>query len=101
MNAMKAKRIITWGGVRYDVGDEVQVDADTAARWERIGIASRSGKAPAKADSLPDDFPERDLILGTQWKTVEALKAATDDDLLAVEGIGPAKLRAIRAALKG
>lgn len=62
------------------------------------------GKAvsgPEDADDLPEDFPERDLILGTQWTTVSALNAASDEELLAVDGIGPAKLKAIRTALKG
>ena len=49
---------------------------------------------------LPSDFPERDLIVGSKFKTLEALKNATDQELLDVDGIGPAKLKAIRAALK-
>lgn len=64
-----------------------------------LGPAPKAGEAqPAP---LPDDFPERELLIGTAFKTLEALKAASDEELLAVDGIGPAKLKAIRAALRG
>lgn len=51
--------------------------------------------------SLPANFPERDLLIGTAFKTLDTVKAATDEELLAVDGIGPAKLKAIRDALRG
>ena len=63
--------------------------------------SSRTQTTEQASDDLPEDFPERDLILGTQYKSLDALNAASDDDLLAVDGIGPAKFTAMRAALKG
>lgn len=38
--------------------------------------------------------------LATKFGTVEALKAATDDDLLAIGGVGAATLKKIREATK-
>ena len=67
-----------------------QADADGTAQ------AQPARTKPAPAD-LPADFPERDLLIGTTFTSLEALKAATDEELLAVDGIGPAKLKAIRA----
>lgn len=49
------------------------------------------------AGSLPEGYPSRDLLIGTQFVTVDAINSATDDELLAVDGIGPATLKAIRA----
>ncbi len=65
------------------------------------GKAEKVEDSSTNPASLPDDFPERDLLIGTAFKSTEALNAATDEDLLAVDGIGPAKLKAIREALKG
>ena len=67
-----------------------QADADGPAQ-------AKPAAAPRPAASLPEDFPERDLILGTPFTTLEAISAASDEELLAVDGIGPAKLKAIRA----
>ena len=64
-----------------------------------LGPAPKAGEA--QPTPLPDGFPERELLIGTAFKTLEALKAASDEELLAVGGIGPTKLKAIRAALRG
>lgn len=71
------------------VAFESQEDAD-----------GKVAKAPTNqaASTLPADFPERDLLIGTPFTTLEAIKAASDEVLLAIDGIGPAKLKAIRAA---
>jgi len=87
-----------WDAAQGFVAFASQEEADAGGRPTRRTVAK---KAPEPTSDLPEDFPERDLILGTQFKSLDALNAASDDDLLAVDGIGPAKLKAIRAALKG
>lgn len=94
--------VFTGGRVRVP-GEEVDLPEDFLATLGELDASKAAPKATrqASASDLPEDFPERDLILGTQFTSVDALNAASDDDLLAVDGIGPAKLKAIRAALKG
>lgn len=65
------------------------------------GAELPGGKAEAQkpvSDALPEDFPHRDLL--TKYKTADALRAASDDELLDIDGIGDARLKEIRAALK-
>ena len=62
--------------------------------------AKAAAETKSAGTDLPSDFPERDLIVGSEFRTLEALKNATDQELLDIDGIGPAKLKAIRAALK-
>lgn len=64
------------------------------------GTDDDAGTNDDAGTDLPSDFPERDLIVGSEFRTLEALKNATDQELLDIDGIGPAKLKAIRAALK-
>lgn len=53
----------------------------------------------AECTPLPDDFPVRDLLIAGGITTIEAVREATDKDLRALKGIGPAAVRDIRAAL--
>lgn len=66
------------------------------------GAELPGGKAEARprADSIPEDFPYAALLSGGGYKTAEALRAASDEDLLAIDGIGEARLKEIRQALK-
>lgn len=55
--------------------------------------------APTEADSpLPDDFPEAEGLREAGYRTLGAVRDATDEDLRAVPGVGPKRLEAIRAA---
>lgn len=54
-------------------------------------MANRTG-------TLPADFPEAETLHGKGIDTYEALAATPDDDLLAIDGFGPKKLKAVRAA---
>lgn len=51
------------------------------------------------ADTLPDGFPYADKLAAGGYTTLTAVDSASDDDLLAVKGIGKASLQAIREAL--
>ena len=51
---------------------------------------------------LPDDFPARgDLLSDGEYVTIQAVKDASDDDLEAVDGVGPATVEDIRAFIEG
>ncbi|WP_394649572.1 helix-hairpin-helix domain-containing protein [uncultured Deinococcus sp.] len=50
-------------------------------------------------EALPDDFPEAEALRGGGYRTRQAVRDAADDALLALPGIGPKRLEAIRAAL--
>lgn len=45
---------------------------------------------------LPDDYPAHDELLSAGYTTLEAVAEATDDELTAIDGIGPATLTKIR-----
>lgn len=47
-------------------------------------------------DDLPADFPEREALTNAGYGALLLVSKASDDDLRAVEGIGKAKLKAIR-----
>lgn len=49
---------------------------------------------------LPDDFPGRALLVGAGYTTVEAVRAASDEELLAIRGVGKRLLEQIRHALR-
>lgn len=52
------------------------------------------------ATPLPDTFPMRSALVGAGFGTVEAVGAATDEQLEAVDGIGAKTVERIREALK-
>ena len=56
------------------------------------------GLAPI-GQALPEDFPHREKLIESGFDTVEKVKGA-EDLAGAVSGIGPAKLEAIKEALK-
>lgn len=60
---------------------------------EAADVASED--APTE-EPLPDDFPGRALLVEAGRETLEAVRAAEDAALLAITGIGPATLEAIR-----
>jgi hypothetical protein len=58
----------------------------------------RTGAQKPVAEGLAEGFPHRELL--TNYKTPDALRAASDEELLAIDGIGDARLKEIRQALK-
>lgn len=55
-------------------------------------------EAGVSTEPLPEDFPARDLLVAKGWKTVGKVELHVDE-LIDIEGIGPATDTAIRAAL--
>jgi hypothetical protein len=91
-------------------GERLVVPDDVAARWVRRNIAAPTGESqpgsaplapaePTAATPLPDDFPARDLLMAYGLDTLELLRGMSEDDLVKLKGIGPAKARAIAHAL--
>jgi len=68
---------------------EVQVQAP---------VAEVQVQAPVAEVQLPDDFPEAERLRAAGFRTLGAVREATDEDLLAVDGVGKARLETIRAA---
>ena len=50
-------------------------------------------------DTLPQGFPSREVLIAGGFESLELLKAATKDDLMAIDGIGSARADQIMAAL--
>jgi|ERR1051325_642130 hypothetical protein len=69
----------------------------TADFLERL--ADKVESQPPDSD-LPEDFPMRELLAESGYASIEAVKAASDEDLLAIDGIGDARLKDIRKASK-
>lgn len=51
----------------------------------------------AEPDDLPADFPHREALTQAGYGALLLVRMASDDELLAIEGIGKAKLKDIRA----
>lgn len=77
-----------------------RASGESAAEFLERVAEQVEGQSGSSSDELPEDFPHRELLAGTPYNTKEALRAASDDDILAVKGIGEAKLGEIREALK-
>lgn len=77
--------------------DDADTDVADSARTIRFG-----GEPEAETEAetpLPEDFPAAELLAGAGFGTVEAVSGASDEDLRAINGIGPATLGDIREAL--
>lgn len=88
------------GGV-YKVGDEYQdangkkVAAPTKAEVAKVQDEPVSTGGD---DSLPEDFPGREELTAGGLTTLSAVRAASDEDLTALDGIGVATVKKIRGA---
>lgn len=97
------------GGVLYRAGKGVEVP-DHIAQW----IRGEGPKAPGAftvgstatvslpsirqgAEGLPEGYLYRDILDGGGFKSHQAVQDASDEALLALDGIGPARLRELRA----
>lgn len=83
-------------GGRYVTSDGRLVDANGQPL-----AAAEPAEAPTSepAPALPEGFPHAGLLTEAGFGTLQLVTEATDDDLLAVKGVGKAALRDIRAAL--
>jgi hypothetical protein len=57
-------------------------------------------EAAALATPLPEGFPQRELLEGAGFSTVEKVRAASDEELVAIDGIAEGRLAEVRKALK-
>lgn len=74
------------------------------ADWVRAGLAvpveeSTEEKKPAEEEVSFDDLPRSSLLQDAGYGTAGAVRSASDDDLLAIDGIGAATVRDIRSIL--
>lgn len=79
------------GGV-YKVGDQFQ-----NAKGEKVSAPRSTAGAP-EGTALPDDFPGRAKLVKGKITTLEAVRAAPDADIIALDGIAETLLQQIRAA---
>lgn len=70
-----------------------------ASAIEGAREASGGNTESEPGDELPEDFPHREAVTKGGFTTKAAARKATDDELLALDGIGEARLKEIRAAL--
>lgn len=91
----------TQPGGAYKVGDRI-VDADGKETKKLSEKAAERAAANASTEptELPEDFPSRDKLVAAGLTTTQAVSAKSDDELVALEGIGEASVKKIRAALK-
>lgn len=66
--------------------------------YDSNGRLIKTESKPAQVTALPDGFPAAHLLAENGFTTLEAVLSASDQELLDVDGIGPSKLAAIRAA---
>lgn len=86
------------GGV-YKVGDKL-VDAEgKETKRSKAGAASTEATT-TDPNALPDDFPARKDLVGAGFTTRDAVAAASDEQLVAIKGIGEKTVAEIREALK-
>ena len=63
------------------------------------GTGPGSTKPINEGDAIPASFPHQALLIGANLKTLGDVRAASDQQLIEIRGIGPQALRQIREAL--
>ena len=63
------------------------------------GTGPVSTKPINDSDAIPVSFPHQVLLISANFKTLGDVRAATDQRLIEIRGIGPQALRQIREAL--
>lgn len=119
----KALRMVHGRTRVFKPGEEEELldalDSDGVKRLERIGVLvkeegeeedgpqRRTTRATPTTDprirramggGLPDGFPAKDDLEAGGFTSVDQVKGASDDELLAVNGVGDVTLKRIRAA---
>lgn len=72
----------------------------TAFRRWRYGGEEEAQALSSTTTPLPENFPGRALLLGAGYGTLEAVRSASDEELLAIKGLGRKLLEQIRDALR-
>jgi len=97
------------GPGEHEVGETAAVKARLKDGWlVKVGEIEPKAPAPPDVDDAPfeaallrgkvgDEIA--DLLIGAGYTSVDLVRAAVDDDLLAIDGIGAKRLAAIREAL--
>lgn len=70
------------------------------ASGKPVKAEARRAAPAAVSSDLPEEFPGREHLIAAGLTTVAAVGAKSDEDLVALQGIGPATVRDIREALK-
>lgn len=71
-------------------------DADVAS----LGVAVKNAKtanASAGGGAFPEDYPGYEVLGQVEGMTPERIAAMTDEEVLAINGIGPSTLKQIRS----
>jgi len=76
------------------------IDAGGLIETNRQPSKSFAGSKSDDSSDLPQDFPSRDALIAGGYDSLAKVKAASDDELHAVKGIGNASLEKIRAAVQ-
>lgn len=76
------------------------IEPDTEAEPAADAEEEAAGEPEPAATPLPEDFPHRDLLAAAGIETLEAVPT-TEDELVALEGIGVGRAKKILAALEG
>ena len=117
--AMVTDHALTVNGKRqtWMAGYTYTCDEATANALTSLGVATLQSKATPKPPvsepvvesepvleqespaTLPEDMPYRDALIDDGFDTVEAINNATDEELVAINGIGYKALEKIRSYL--
>lgn len=95
------EKVFMYRGVRYGPG----FAKPTKELKERFGLVTRSKKAssekkePAKTsqdEALPANFPMADVLTEEGFTNMVEVAEASDEELMAIPGIGESRLQEIR-----
>lgn len=87
------------GGFHFTVTDYKAKEFELANARVALGTGDfelSDPENPPVIAHLPDDFPERELLIEKGFLTVESVSKADDPALLDIDGIGAGKLAKIR-----
>ncbi|HXG86527.1 MAG TPA: hypothetical protein VNI84_21090 [Pyrinomonadaceae bacterium] len=84
---------ITVGNNTYFAGDAEISEIDAQALKQSGGSVPETSAKSA----FPEDYPGFDVLGQVEGMTPEKLKMMSDDEITAINGIGPATLKQIRA----
>lgn len=66
-------------------------------KQRQIELVAEGKAEPLDFKGLPEEYPRRDLLVAHEYFSIEQVEAATDEALLAIDGIGPKRLQEIRS----
>lgn len=90
------------GGL-YQVGDEwrdangEKADAPTSKEKKQPQTSAQDEGAGANDEAWPEGFPDAELYRNAGYESAEEVQAASDEDLLGIDGVGQKRLEKMRA----